>query len=144
MTLDSDPESEFDFNDLDGPSSKLKRRATRGREGSQMRQHANALTSLQAEQITQPTDGCPPMKIVKQVDIEKQQKVINLVKQPSDATLPTKTFKEGTIKTISVKSIKQPANVSQTKKETAYTGIIENPREEMERQEKAHRNSMLE
>ena len=37
MTLDSDPESEFDFNDLDGPSSKLQRRGTRGRDGSKMR-----------------------------------------------------------------------------------------------------------
>ena len=45
------------------------------------------------------------MKIVKQVEKEKEQKILKIVKQPSDATLPTKTFKEGSIKTIAAKSI---------------------------------------
>ena len=100
--MDSDPESEFDFNDLDGKNSKSKRR---GRGDSQARKPANILESLQAEQINRPPDGRPPMKIVKQVEKEKEQKILKVVKQPSDATLPTKTFKEGSIKTIAAKSI---------------------------------------
>ena len=67
--MDSDPESEFDFNDLDGKNSKSKRR---GRVDSQARKPANILESLQAEQINRPPDGRPPMKIVKQVEKEKE------------------------------------------------------------------------
>ena len=60
--------------------------------------------------------------------------------------MPTKTFKEGSIKTIAAKSIipTQSVNASKSTKESAFTGFIVNPKEEMERQEKEHRNSMTE
>ena len=62
ISVDSGPESEFDFGDFDGDKGTA--RAQRGRRGqSVVGRGSNVMVGLQKEQYAKQTDGRPPLKV---------------------------------------------------------------------------------